>query len=97
MPPTARGTRRFAFDVSTFSSGSLDIISHQEAGRHRIVSGTGIGIANFISLDDSVANRPPVPYRLIRADFLFTLSAVIVQPLSAVWLIFYGLPGIGWC
>jgi uncharacterized membrane protein len=33
---------------------------------------------------------------MIRADFLFTLSAVIVPPLSAVWLIFYGgLPGIG--
>ena len=66
-----------------------------------IVFGTGIGIANFMFLGHSVAIVRTFATRMtVRADFLFILPAVIVQPLSGAWLIFYaGLAGttIGWC
>jgi uncharacterized membrane protein len=58
-----------------------------------IVFGTGIGIANFMLLGHfsrDPAARSFATRMTVRADFLFTLPAVIVQPLSGAWLIFYG-------
>jgi uncharacterized membrane protein len=62
-----------------------------------IVFGTGIGIANFMFLGHfsrDLAARTFASRVTMRADFLFTLPAVIVQPLSGAWLIFYG--GFAW-
>src|SRR6516225_1653133 len=62
-----------------------------------IVFGTGIGIANFMFLghfSPDTAARSFATRMTVRADFLFTLPAVIVQPLSGAWLIFYG--GFAW-
>ncbi|MGH7153046.1 MAG: DUF2269 family protein [Acetobacteraceae bacterium] len=58
-----------------------------------IVFGTGIGIANFMFFghrsslpgDRALATRPTV-----KADFLFTLPSVIVQPASGAWLVWHG-------
>jgi uncharacterized membrane protein len=58
-----------------------------------IVFGTGIGIANFMLLGHfsrDPAVRSLATRMTVRADFLFTLPAVIVQPLSGAWLILYG-------
>lgn len=58
-----------------------------------IVFGTGIGIANFMFF----GHRSGVPVEralaarmTVKADFLFTLPSVIVQPLSGAWLIWQG-------
>ena len=65
--------------------------------------GTGIGIAAFMFvglLSPGPAARAFATRLTVRADFLVTLPAVIVQPLSGAWLIFHGgLPGMttGWC
>jgi len=62
-----------------------------------IVFGTGIGIASFMFLghfSSDPAARAFAVRMTVRADFLFTLPAVIVQPLSGAWLIFYG--GFAW-
>ena len=65
--------------------------------------GTGIGIAAFMFvglLSPDPAARAFATRLTVRADFLVTLPAVIVQPLSGAWLIFHGgLPGMttGWC
>ena len=65
--------------------------------------GTGIGIATFMFvglLSPDPAARAFATRLTVRADFLVTLPAVIVQPLSGAWLIFHGgLPGMttGWC
>jgi uncharacterized membrane protein len=62
-----------------------------------ILFGTGIGIANFMFF----GHRSGVPVEqafsarmTVRADFLFTLPAVIVQPLSGAWLVYRG--GFAW-
>ncbi len=71
-----------------------------------IVFGTGIGIANFMFLGHFSPDPAAGAFATrvtVRADFLFTLPAVIVQPLSGAWLIFHGgfawndLAGIGLC
>lgn len=62
-----------------------------------IVFGTGIGIATFMFLGHfsrDPSDRPFATRMTVRADFLFTLPAVIVQPLSGAWLIFHG--GFAW-
>jgi uncharacterized membrane protein len=62
-----------------------------------IVFGTGIGIANFMFLGyfcPDPAARAFAARITVRADFLFTLPAVIVQPLSGAWLICHG--GFAW-
>jgi uncharacterized membrane protein len=62
-----------------------------------IVFGTGIGIAYFMFLghfNPDLAARAFATRMTVRADFLFTLPVVIVQPLSGAWLIFYG--GFAW-
>jgi uncharacterized membrane protein len=62
-----------------------------------IVFGTGIGIAIFMflgHLSPDLEARAFATRITVRADFLFTLPAVIVQPLSGAWLILHG--GFAW-
>ncbi len=62
-----------------------------------ILFGTGIDIAYFMFLgllSPNPAARVFATRMTVRADFLFTLPAVIVQPLSGAWLIFHG--GFSW-
>jgi uncharacterized membrane protein len=62
-----------------------------------ILFGTGIGIANFMFF----GHRGGIPAEqafsarmTVKADFLFTLPAVIIQPLSGAWLVCQG--GFEW-
>jgi len=58
-----------------------------------IMFGTGIGIANFMFFghrSGSPQERAFAARMTVKADFLFTLPAVIVQPTSGVWLIWHG-------
>jgi uncharacterized membrane protein len=62
-----------------------------------ILFGTGIGIANFMFFGhrSGVAVEQALAARMtVRADFMFTLPAVIIQPLSGVWLVYRG--GFAW-
>lgn len=62
-----------------------------------ILFGTGIGIANFMFVGHRSllpAERSFAARMTVRSDFLFTLPAVIVQPLSGVWLVAHG--GFPW-
>lgn len=62
-----------------------------------ILFGTGIGIAQFMLFGQ---HKQPLPVRhfaarmTVQADYLFTLPAVIVQPLTGFWLIH--LAGFDW-
>jgi len=58
-----------------------------------IVFGTGIGIAHFMLFGHRSGS--PVEHAFavrmtVQADFLFTLLAVIFQPLSGIWLVVHG-------
>lgn len=58
-----------------------------------IVFGTGIGIANFMFFGSR--SRIPVERAFaarltVKADFLFTLPSVVVQPASGAWLVWQG-------
>lgn len=58
-----------------------------------IVFGTGIGIANFMffgSRSGVPAEQAFASHMTVKTDFLFTLPAVIVQPLSGAWLVWQG-------
>ncbi len=58
-----------------------------------VLFGTGAGIAFFMLqgyLSGVPALRRFAARATVRADFLFTLPAVIVQPLSGAWLIWKG-------
>ena len=58
-----------------------------------IVFGTGIGIANFMFFGhrSRLAQERAFAARLtVKADFLFTLPSVIVQPMSGAWLVWHG-------
>jgi len=58
-----------------------------------IVFGTGIGIANFMffgSRSRVPTERAFAARMTVKADFLFTLPSVIVQPLSGAWLVWQG-------
>lgn len=58
-----------------------------------IVFGTGIGIANFMffgSRSRIPGERAFAARMTVKADFLFTLPSVIIQPLSGAWLIWQG-------
>ncbi len=61
-----------------------------------IVFGTGIGIANFMFFGhrSPVAQERAFAARMtVKADFLFTLPSVIVQPVSGAWLVWHdGFP-----
>lgn len=62
-----------------------------------IVFGTGIGIANFMFFghrSGSVIERAFAARMTVKADFLFTLPSVIVQPASGAWLVWQG--GFRW-
>ena len=55
-----------------------------------IVFGTGIGIANFMFFGHrggQAQERAFAARMTVRADFLFTLPSVIVQPVSGAWLV----------
>lgn len=58
-----------------------------------VVFGTGIGIANFMffgARSRVIAERAFAARMTVKADFLFTLPSVIIQPLSGAWLIWQG-------
>jgi uncharacterized membrane protein len=61
-----------------------------------IVFGTGIGIANFMFFghrSGSPQERIFAARMTVKADFLFTLPSVIVQPVSGAWLVWHaGFP-----
>ena len=62
-----------------------------------ILFGTGIGIANFMFFgqrSDSAQERAYAARMTVKADLLFTLPSVIVQPASGAWLIWQG--GFRW-
>lgn len=62
-----------------------------------IVFGTGLGIAYFLfsaHLAKDLAARRFAARMTVRADFAFTLPAVIVQPVSGAWLVWQG--GFDW-
>ncbi len=62
-----------------------------------IVFGTGIGIANFMFFghrSSSAQERAFAARMTVKADFLFTLPSVIVQPASGAWLVWQG--GFRW-
>jgi uncharacterized membrane protein len=62
-----------------------------------VLFGTGAGIAFFMlkgHLSGVPAARRFAAATTVRADFLFTLPAVIVQPLSGAWLVWRG--GFDW-
>jgi uncharacterized membrane protein len=62
-----------------------------------VLFGTGAGIAFFMltgHLTGVPAARCFAAATTVRADFLFTLPAVIVQPLSGAWLVWRG--GFDW-
>ncbi len=62
-----------------------------------ILFGAGIGIANFMFQGYRTgvpALRRFAAARTVQADFMFTLPAVIVQPLSGAWLVEAG--GFDW-
>ncbi len=62
-----------------------------------VLFGTGIGIA-FFMLQGHLSRVPAARHfaaaATVRADFLFTLPAVIVQRLSGAWLVWQG--GFDW-
>lgn len=58
-----------------------------------IVFGTGIGIANFMFFGhrSALAQERAFATRMtVKADYLFTLPSVIIQPVSGAWLIWHG-------
>jgi uncharacterized membrane protein len=62
-----------------------------------ILFGTGTGIANFMYFGhrSGVAQERAFATRMtVKADFLFTLPAVIIQPLSGAYLVWHG--GFRW-
>lgn len=62
-----------------------------------VLFGTGAGIAFFMlsgHLSGVPAARRLAAAATVRADFLFTHPAVIVQPLSGAWLVWQG--GFDW-
>jgi uncharacterized membrane protein len=62
-----------------------------------IVFGTGIGIASLMVFGHRAAldqERAFAARMTVRADFLFTLPSVILQPVSGAWLIWHG--GFRW-
>lgn len=62
-----------------------------------ILFGTGLGIAHFQFFShfaEDIAARRFAARMTVRADFAFTLPAVVIQPLSGAWLIWKG--GFDW-
>src|SRR6185312_7550014 len=62
-----------------------------------VLFGTGLGIAFFFfqaNRQDGIAARLFVARTTVLADFLFTLPAVIIQPITGFWLM--GHVGYDW-
>lgn len=62
-----------------------------------ILFGTGIGIAFFMLRSYFTQSLPEKLYAArstVIADYIFTLPAVIIQPLTGLWLVWQG--GFGW-
>lgn len=62
-----------------------------------VLFGTGAGIAFFMlrgQLSGVPTARRFTASTTVQADFLFTLPAVVVQPLSGAWLVWHG--GFDW-
>lgn len=62
-----------------------------------IVFGTGLGIAYIMFMgctSTDMATRRFANHLTVRADFTFTLPAVLVQPISGAWLVWKG--GFDW-
>ncbi len=61
-----------------------------------ILFGTGLGTAFFFwsARDAGDAAGLQAAHTTVRADFLFTLPSVVVQPLSGAWLVWNG--GFDW-
>ncbi|HUE79710.1 MAG TPA: DUF2269 domain-containing protein [Sphingomicrobium sp.] len=61
-----------------------------------VLFGTGLGTAFFFwsSRHADVATRLFAARTTVRADMLFTLPAVVLQPLTGAWLVIYG--GFDW-
>ena len=62
-----------------------------------IVFGTGLGIAFFMlrsNFTDDLTEKYFAARTTVLADFVFTLPAVVIQPLSGMWLIWQG--GFDW-
>lgn len=58
-----------------------------------VLFGTGAGIAFFMlqgQLSDTHAVRRFAAVATVKADFIFTLPAVVLQPTTGAWLIWYG-------
>ncbi len=57
-----------------------------------ILFGTGVGIANFMFFGHRsglVQERAFAARMTVKADFCFTLPAVIIQPISGAWLVWH--------
>jgi uncharacterized membrane protein len=62
-----------------------------------ILFGTGIGIAFFMLrsyFTDNIHEKLYAARGTVLADYIFTLPAVIIQPLTGLWLVLQG--GYGW-
>ncbi len=62
-----------------------------------ILFGTGIGIAFFMfrsGVTNNVHEKLYAARNTVLADYIFTLPAAIIQPLSGAWLVWQG--GYGW-
>lgn len=62
-----------------------------------VLFGTGIGIAFFMfrsRFSDNIHERLYAASNTVMADYLFTLPAVLIQPLSGAWLVWKG--GYNW-
>lgn len=62
-----------------------------------VLFGTGLGIAFFMfasHFTDNAGEKLYAARMTVRADYMFTLPAVIVQPISGAWLVWNG--GYGW-
>lgn len=58
-----------------------------------ILFGTGIGIAFFMlcsHFTDNIHEKFYAARNTVLADYFFTLPAVIVQPATGIWLVWYG-------
>lgn len=58
-----------------------------------VLFGTGIGIAFFMfrsAFTDDMGAKSYAARQTVLADYIFTLPAVIIQPLSGAWLVWQG-------
>lgn len=76
---------------------SYDLVKTLHILSATILFGTGIGIAFFMvraRFTDNLHERLYAARNTVLADMIFTLPAVILQPLTGAWLVHNG--GYGW-